>query len=98
MVAAFDRPYSHQEADLARLREALLLPKTRVLYVAFMGSGKTAVVAQLLDEVVRAGKRVLFIVHRRVLMQQTDARLHTHKVAQRSRQEDAARHSVASPS
>lgn len=67
--------YSHQSADLARIREALKVPAARLLYVAFMGSGKTVVAGELAADFVARGKRVLWLVHRRVLMAQTDTRL-----------------------
>ena len=67
--------YGHQEDDLLRLRTAMSEPAASVLYVAFMGSGKTLVAARLISEWVESGERVLVLTNRRVLVGQTDRRL-----------------------
>lgn len=67
--------YEHQDDDLVRLRMAMAEPGASVLYVAFMGSGKTVVAARLISEWLDAGERVLVLTHRRVLIGQTDRRL-----------------------
>ncbi len=47
----------------------------RVLYVAFMGSGKTVLAASLIRTWVARGERVLIVAHTREILRQTDAKL-----------------------
>lgn len=66
------RPY--QERDLPRLRAAYEAGKRRLLYVAPTGSGKTSLTAMIIA-LARKRRRVLFLTHRRELMDQTVATL-----------------------
>ena len=63
------RPYQQQVvSDLYRLIKA---GHQRCLIVAATGSGKTIIAAQIVYDAVLQGKRVLFVVHREVLIGQT---------------------------
>lgn len=70
-----DKRYIHQKSDLKKLREATNKETWRVLYVAFMGSGKTHVAATLIREWVRAGLSILILVHKREILEQTWSKL-----------------------
>lgn len=48
----------------------------RVLLVAPTGSGKTVIAGKLIGDNVKAGKRVLFLAHRRELIKQASNKLH----------------------
>src|SRR5688572_28063467 len=64
----------YQEADLARLREAMRASQ-RALYVAPTGSGKTVLFAAIARGAAVKGKRVVVLVHRIELVLQTVAKL-----------------------
>ena len=65
-----DQPdYSFQSKDVRRILAALKVYR-RVLYVLPTGGGKTRVAATIIQQWVRAGKRVLVLVHRRELLEQ----------------------------
>jgi superfamily II DNA or RNA helicase len=70
-----DSRWQHQARDLRDLRRATSGDSWRVLYVAFMGSGKTVVAAKLVNEWVAAGQRALVLTHRQEILEQTDAKL-----------------------
>lgn len=64
-------PFQYQVSWLRRIKKA----KGRVLIVGPTGSGKTVVAATLIKAAVKAGKRVLFLAHRRELIAQCVQRL-----------------------
>jgi DNA repair protein RadD len=68
-------PYRHQHEDLKRLHEATTGESWRVLYVAFMGSGKTHVATKLIRRWVQARLPVLILVHKREILEQTWSKL-----------------------
>jgi superfamily II DNA or RNA helicase len=67
------RPY--QTSAIERLDEAVCRGVRRVLVAAPTGSGKTVIAAALMRRDVDAGRRVLFLAHRRELIHQTVAKL-----------------------
>ncbi len=67
------RPY--QAATVERVRAAFASGKRAVLVVAPTGSGKTAVAVHIIDGVVRKKRRAVFVANRRVLVEQTSAKL-----------------------
>jgi len=66
------RPY--QSTDLARILEAMR-SRRAVLYALPTGAGKTVVAVAAISAFLAAGKRVLFVAHRRELVNQARARL-----------------------
>jgi superfamily II DNA or RNA helicase len=68
------RPY--QVDVISRTEAEISAGHRRVLLVAHTGSGKTVIAAALIRTAVDAGKRVVFLVHRRELLQQTSVKLH----------------------
>jgi DNA repair protein RadD len=67
------RPY--QEAALEQLRAAVRSGKRRVLLTSPTGSGKSLIIAAMIDSAIAKGKRALFVVHRRELVMQLSERL-----------------------
>jgi superfamily II DNA or RNA helicase len=67
------RPY--QAAACDRIR-AEIASGQRDLFVCPTGGGKTLVATALIEEAVRAGGRVVFLAHRRELIQQASAKLY----------------------
>jgi len=67
------RPYQTQALDA--LRQSLRSGKKRVLLVAPTGAGKTTIAAAMIDGAVRKGGRVLFLAHRKELIDQCSVRL-----------------------
>ncbi|MGA8611307.1 MAG: DEAD/DEAH box helicase [Xanthobacteraceae bacterium] len=65
------RPY--QRAAVERIAAEA---RRRILVVAPTGSGKTVIAADLIDSAAANGKRVLVLVHRRELVQQTSRKLY----------------------
>jgi superfamily II DNA or RNA helicase len=61
----------YQDMDVARVRELLRHGRKRVCYQAPTGSGKTIVFCYIAKRVVEAGRRVLILVHRVELIEQT---------------------------
>lgn len=61
----------YQQRDLRdivrRLRDGI-----RLLYVSFMGSGKTVVASKIVQRWVQDGEKVLILVHRSTILKQTD--------------------------
>lgn len=69
------RPY---QLDLvSRVGEQVAAGRRRILLVLPTGGGKTVVAAQLIQESVHSGQRVLFLAHRRELIHQTSQKLHS---------------------
>jgi DNA repair protein RadD len=69
------RPY--QLDVIARIESEIAAGRSRICVAAPTGSGKTVIAADLIAKNVACGKRVLFIVHRRELTDQTSQKLHT---------------------
>lgn len=68
------RPY--QDDVIARVHARVEAGDRRLIIVAPTGSGKTVVSSKMVHDAERAGKRVLFIVHRRELIHQTSQKLY----------------------
>jgi len=68
-----DREY--QRKSLEELREKLRQGKKRLILVAPTGAGKTTMAAMMIENAIKKGKRVLFIAHRRELINQASARM-----------------------
>lgn len=75
MASTASKRYAHQAGDLRRLRAATAGELWRVLYVAFMGSGKTHVAARLIKQWTQNDLRTLILVHRREVLEQTWSKL-----------------------
>jgi superfamily II DNA or RNA helicase len=73
-VSAIDQLRSYQKRDY---RDVLARCETvrRVLYVAFMGSGKTVLAAALIRTWVARGEHVLILTHTREILRQTHDKL-----------------------
>jgi len=69
-----DAPRDYQREDIGKLKVACDLVM-RLLYVAFMGTGKTVVAASLVRHWVAQGDRVLYLVHRWEILKQTERKL-----------------------
>ena len=67
------RPY--QEKAVVQLRRRLVEKKRKLLLAAPTGSGKTVIAAFIVASAILKGKRVLFIAHRRELINQTFRKL-----------------------
>jgi len=67
------RPY--QADAVARSREALRAGRRCILLVAPTGSGKTVIAAHIIASAVARGRRVLFVAHRRELIDQAFGKL-----------------------
>ncbi len=74
MTAPQLRPY--QSDTIARLHAEAAGGRRRILIVAPTGSGKTVIAGALIAEAVSRRQRVLFLAHRRELIQQASAKLH----------------------
>ena len=73
-IAPTLRPY---QADvIARVALEIAAGRRRILLVAPTGAGKTIVAATLIAQDVAQGRRVLFLAHRRELIQQASAKLY----------------------
>ena len=68
------RPY--QTLAIADLRCAVREGRRRILLVAATGSGKTIIASELMRSAVERGSNVLFIAHRRELIQQASEKLY----------------------
>jgi len=68
------RPYQRDIID--RVYAEIAAGKRRLLLVAPTGSGKTVIAGAIIAGAVGRKKRVLFLAHRRELIQQTSAKLH----------------------
>jgi superfamily II DNA or RNA helicase len=64
----------HQERAVGEVRAAFRRAK-RVVMVAPTGFGKTAVASTIIAWAVQKGRRVLFLVHRREIVEDTHRRL-----------------------
>lgn len=73
MPAPTLRPY--QDDVIARVRTRVEAGQRRLIIVAPTGSGKTVISSKMVHDAERAGQRVLFIVHRRELIHQTNQKL-----------------------
>lgn len=67
------RPY--QISGIEAVREQIRSGRKRILLVAPTGSGKTCIAADIIRSAVNKAKSVLFIAHRREIIQQTSAKL-----------------------
>ena len=67
------RPY--QRAALEGLRAAISRGRRRVLLVLPTGGGKTTIAAEMIHGAVRRGRKVLFVAHRKELIDQASQRL-----------------------
>jgi DNA repair protein RadD len=65
----------YQRAILERIKAAIQAGRRRLLLPAATGSGKTIMAAKAADDAVKADQRVLFLVHRRELIQQASRKL-----------------------
>src|SRR5258708_26988107 len=65
-----------QETRLGRVVERIAAGLRRLLVVLPTGGGKTVFAARLILDTVLAGGSVLFLAHRRELIQQASAKLH----------------------
>lgn len=72
------RPY--QLEVIEQFERTVAAGKRRVILVAPTGSGKTVIAAEIIRRAVAAGKRVLFIAHRRELIVQAGERLWAHGI------------------
>jgi len=72
------RPY--QTAAIVRINSAREAGRGRILMVAPCGSGKTVVAAAIARDAVSRGARILFMVHRRELVQQAHRKLFAYAV------------------
>ncbi len=62
---------AYQESDLQGLRKTIAKGSKRPLFVAPCGYGKTALCFEITKNAVKRGKTVLFLAHRRLLIEQT---------------------------
>src|SRR5512133_629461 len=62
---------AYQRAVIADIWAAIEAGQRRIVLVAPTGSGKTVIAAELIGDAVAQGKRVLFLVHRRELVDQS---------------------------
>lgn len=67
------RPY--QIAALQQTRDLIRADKQRILIVAPTGAGKTTIAAEIIHGAVEKGSRVLFLAHRKELIDQCSKRL-----------------------
>jgi superfamily II DNA or RNA helicase len=67
------RPY--QDDVIGRVYQHIESGHRRLIIVAPTGAGKTVIGSKMVHDTVQAGKRVLFIVHRRELIHQTSQKL-----------------------
>lgn len=74
------RPYQLDAVE--RVREQIRSGARRVLIVAPTGSGKTVVAAHIMARAVESGRRVLFVAHRRELIDQCFRKLEDSGVGQ----------------
>ena len=73
MTAPILRPY--QEEGIAAARELVKSGKNRVLLTCPTGGGKTLIASSIIQGAKAKGKSVLFLAHRKELIQQTSAKL-----------------------
>lgn len=67
------RPYQQEALDA--LRAHMLEGRQRLLLVAATGAGKTTIAAAMIGSAVARGRKVLFLAHRKELIDQCSARL-----------------------
>ena len=67
---------TYQADVVGRVDVEVQAGRRRVLVVAPTGSGKTVIATEIVAVQCRAGRRVLFLVHRRELLQQASRKLH----------------------
>lgn len=63
------RPYQHR--FITEVYDCIRAGSKRILGVAPTGSGKTIIASQIVEHAVSRGRRVLFIIHRDILISQT---------------------------
>src|SRR5262249_37165680 len=68
------RPYQVDVID--RVAAEIAAGRRRVLLVAPTGSGKTVIAAAIIAEAAEAGRRILFVAHRREIVAQPVAKLY----------------------
>jgi len=66
----------YQAAVIVRAEQAIASGERCILIVAPTGAGKTVIAAAMAVDAARAGKRILFLVHRRELVVQASQKLH----------------------
>jgi len=67
--------YPYQDASVAEIRAAFRRGVRKVLYVLPTGGGKTVIFCFIAEQALRRGNRVLILVHRQELIEQTVAAL-----------------------
>lgn len=72
------RPY--QTKAIEALRRTIASGSRRVVLVAPTGAGKTTIAAAMIESACAKGRRVMFLAHRRELIEQCSARLDAHGV------------------
>ena len=65
----------YQSVSLDRIRGRMREGRRKILVVAPTGAGKTTIAAAVIDGAERKGKRVIFLAHRKELIEQCSARL-----------------------
>jgi superfamily II DNA or RNA helicase len=68
------RPY--QANAIEQYHNETAAARSRILLVADTGAGKTVIAAAVIVQAVQAGRRVLFLAHRRELIKQASRKLH----------------------
>ena len=66
---------TYQAAGIVRLREAVLAGHHRTILVSPAGSGKTTVAASIMESAIVLESRILFLAHRKELIEQASLRL-----------------------
>src|SRR5947209_8348554 len=69
-------PLRDYQASVIERAGQLAAPGARILIVAPTGAGKTVIAAAMAVDAARAGKRILFLAHRRELVVQASQKLH----------------------
>lgn len=69
------KPHDYQESAIQATRECIRNGKKRVVIVAPTGAGKTTIAAEIIHSAVEKGSPVLFLAHRKELIDQASARL-----------------------
>lgn len=72
--------WDHQQTGIIKLSAAIQAGSRSPCMVAMTGSGKTRVAAEIVARAAEKGKRALILTHRRILLAQTQAVLHSRGV------------------
>lgn len=67
--------YEHQKELLTKLNEKLDQGKKSIMVVSPAGSGKSVMIAEVVRQALEKGEQVLFMVHRKELLEQIEATL-----------------------